>query len=712
MAQNWNRPVGGIRTAGWLNHDTMLWSIKVGNQSVHVALTHEDLSFVRACAHANMSCWTSGLTVMTRNTKMMVPDDILVYRTDEAVSDVPPPLDIARKLAENTNAHAARRIWQEMLRWDAPCFRGRIVHPIAMLQNFVSPLNTPPLVNIGAVFAAHLQAEVRVATGWYYGTSTCRLGTTNFCFDYSLQRYATPTPECPPRTPCLPRGGLIAAELPSTLLLLARGCCATSCSSPCLLVAPREVVPTLAKELSDLSFALVLGLSDVVASGWPPSAFVLTTVEVARRSPLIRNTYWQRVVVCDWFAVAECMMNSRNRAPSAAGQLSSSTLFACETQLALTLNSALRAKAARGVRRQDLSVVLGVPLAKLGCVNDAADLISERTMRVDDSSELGGNRARHYEVLTVHPPTEEENRDASKYAGHMAVTAAQIGALSNAGRQHIAILPPSMSPQQYFKDRLGNQPLSTFVSESLDSAEADKCCAICMSEQNVAAVTKCGHWFCAPCIKRTLAQGYQACPVCRCSFAGARDVVATKRSEHEHARFLHSLFTLLRKEATHRGAKVLVLCTFGNSLERVARSMREVGLPALAWSGNGRQLAKNIDAFLTSSPCILLHDPTFLSLQWIVGIRSITRIMCVLPLDVDKQEVCCQLAPLLNLAPDARLSFVCDGVHGGLPPEKPCAACEEACVCPFLIRQQNISKRFASADTGPRIPEAGSSSAA
>ena len=144
---------------------------------------------------------------------------------------------------------------------------------------------------------------------------------------------------------------------------------------------------------------------------------------------------------------------------------------------------------------------------------------------------------------------------------------------------------------------------------------------------------------------------------------------------------LGALAQLLGKGTGRR----LAVSSFGNCLERVARFLREHGSRVFSWSGNARQLMRNLKDFAEDADGVLLCDPEFLPVHLLHELAQVGTVLCLLPLNVERRELCCQLRAILLAAPHARLNFVCCRNEALLPLEKPECGCSNG-DCPFLIQ--------------------------
>ena len=667
------RPLTGIFMAGWVRARGTAWAVTAEQVEVDLLVSRPELMFLSECAKDFM-CWARGLVVMTKHTKMMVPDDFSVYSVSANAHPAPGPLptpQLGKMLAENARTWELRQTWTDIISKEN--FRARrVVHPLAMLQHPTEPLPDVPEAYIGHVFASHVQAEVTSGSSKFFGGSASRLGNSGYVYDHARGSCKEADESCALINVTVAKGGVVVADTGRSLMLLAAGCCHLCTENArCLVVAPREALPPLLSALGSRAPEVVCCEREVTQLQSLPRLLV-ATAEVARKSQVIIQEHWNRVVVCDWMRVLKVLGNTQRSEEK--------TLFSCETQIALILADRVDADFSQFISETGLGLLLGVAPLQLGCPGATKDLLCERTLRVEDVVMQERSRVCHYSTFRLDAPSNEEKEDASHKSGYESTLAALLGPLCTAGRSSVARLPKGMTLEEFFL-RSGSE-LSDFARGSF--REQERCSAICMRESGVTAVTRCGHWFCTRCIARVLVSGSQQCPVCRRALSQPPQA-AVQVAGLESTTYLAALSQLLRD---HRSAgKRLVVTSFGNCLERVARFLRNNGACAVAWSGNARQLIRNLEAFAATPNGILLCDPEFLPVHLINELSEVSSVLCLLPLNVEKREVCCQLRAILLGALHARLSFVCCRDETRLPLEKPDCGC--SCGdCPFLIQNQ------------------------
>ena len=475
------------------------------------------------------------------------------------------------------------------------------------------------------------------------------------------------------------RGSIVVANLAKSLVLVTRGCCQLPAETQtnCLVVVPREALPTFSSALAGHAPLIASCDLDLVVGTLP--RLVVVTGEIAKKCSILKETKWTRVVICDWDRIIDTIVGKRTmQRGTVNAPWRSPTLFPCDVQIALALSESMTSQQGLLLSVRELSLLLGVQPLQLGCPVSAKELLCERALRIED--EGAKVRLCRYDVVDMELPTEEEKEDAKNCSGFTATLVTLLGTLSTAGRRNIGRLPSSMTLQDYFAEQSGELPLTAFADASFKEDEHG--CAVCLSEQGANAVTCCGHWFCTRCISRTLNTGFKQCPVCRQPLLHQRDVVVhTKVSEGTS--YLKNLASLLSGTGNLATGKRLIVCSFGSCLERTVRFLRDSGVNAVSWSGNAQQLLHNLDAFRADANGCMLHDPEFLSLRWIEELADVRHIMCLLPLNTEKHEVCCQLRTILHAAHRARLSFVTCGGNASLPSEKSDCGCGD---CPFLVR--------------------------
>jgi hypothetical protein len=664
------RPLTGIVMAGWVRARGTAWGVAAGQVEVDLIVSRPEMDFLSECCARQFVCWASGIVVMTKHTKMMVPDDIAVYHVSAGAGACPTPL-LGRMLAENGRTWALRQTWADIISKES--FRTRrVVHPLAMLQHPTEPLDDVPETSIGYVFASHVQAEVTSGTSKFFGSSAARLGNSGYVYDHATERCEEAGNGARGEV-AVAKGGIIVADTARSLMLLTNGCCHMSDeTSRCLVVASREALPPLLSALADMSPVVACCERELAPLQLAPRLLV-ATAETARKSKLIGQTFWTRVVVCDWTRVFRVL---------ASAQPETSTFLQCESQIALIMADSLDGPHDlwQAVSETGLALLLGVPARQLGCPSAIKELVCERTLRVEDSSAQDRARVRRYGVLRLAAPNDEEKEDAHHHEGYEAALAALLGPLRTAGRSAIAQLPRAMTLEEFFASRPGGAPVSDFASASFRTRVRG--CAICMTESGATAVTRCGHWFCTRCIARALALGSQQCPVCRAPLPNPLHA-AVQVGRIEGTTYLAALARLLREQED--AGRRLVVCSFASCLERVSSFLRGNGVRAVAWSGNARQLIRNLRSFASSSDGVLLCDPEFLPIQLLKELSDVQHILCLLPMNTERREVCCQLRSILISARRARLSFVCCRDASRLPSERP--DCGRTCGdCPFLVQ--------------------------
>lgn len=675
--------------AGWAVRKISNWCVHVGDLELDLLVSKPEIDFLSQCCNAQgFNCWVTGLAVMTRRTKLMVPDALAVYdvhaNTDEAF--LPPSPVFARMMAENARTCTLCQTWSDILRHaDVVCYR-RIVHPLAMLSPPERPLGDHAEVSIGYVFASHMQAEAQSGSSRFCGSSVTPLGTSGVGFDLGTD-VCVPEDRGDPVKHCVPRGCMVVANSAKTLLLIANGAShAPEGSLPCLVVAAREALPAVAQALGDLSVtvtdsvqALRVATGDArVSPGATRQPLVVASSElVAKHLAYLRGMQWGRVILCDWARAGAAMVQHALRNVDT----TQCTFVPCHVQITLAVAEDIEREPFRAYNVQELALFLGLPVEQLGCPYKLKALLYEKVLRIEDDVPREIARIHRYDVVSLSPPTQEEVDDASRSQDFQRQIHLMLGPLANAGRDHIGVLPETQSIREYFAQR-GKEHSSAFVDTSFAAAAEDKTCPLCFEESNARAVTCCGHWFCPRCITRALSTGFRQCPVCREPLPNPRDVVVGS-SPSRATTFLDQLAALMQ-EPECQSQKLLLVTPFASCLERVARRLRQLGLDTWAWSGNTKQLQRNLASFQACEAGSLLSDPAFLPLRWL-DLTSVKHVLVVLPLNPERGEVCCQLRGTLLQTPKAKITFLL-GSGVVLPCERP--SCDgERRDCPLLVRQ-------------------------
>ena len=664
---------------------TVGWGVRVGDFELDLLVSKPEIDFLTQCCDAqSLHCWVSGLAVMTRRTKMMVPDDLAVYsvRSSEEEPFQPPHPAFARMLADNARTWTLCQTWGDILRHADVVRSRRIVHPLAMLRPPEQPLGDRPEVSIGYVFASHMQAESQSESSRFGGSSVARLGTSGVGYDHTTG-VCVPEEKGDPVTHCVPRGCIVVANSAQTLLLVASGAChAQEGSLPRLVVVAREALPAMAQALNGLGVSVADCDKALRAACAACATLVLASAElVAKRLSDVETAHWGRVIICDWARAGAVLVQAQRNMRS-----TRSTFVPCHVQITLAVAEDIERTPWRAYNVEELAVFLGLPAELLGCPNKLKALLCEKVLRIEDEAARETGRVRRYDTVRLAPPTLEEIDDASRSQDFQRQLHIMLGTLSNAGRDRIGVLPETQTIRDYFAQR-GRSNSSAYVDSSFGTATDGKTCPLCFDDEtNARAVTCCGHWFCPRCITRALSTGFRQCPVCREPLPDPRDVVVGP-TPLQPSTFLAELVQFLELPA-QKAHKLLVVTSFASCLERVARHLRTTGLDAWAWSGNAKQLQRNLDAFQTCAGGLLLCDPSFLPVRWL-DLSLVKHVLVVLPLDAERGEVCCQMRETLLQTPKAKVTFLV-GTGAALPGESP--TCDgERRDCPFLVRQLSES---------------------
>ena len=682
-------PVSAVHMSGWIVLRNESWFVSVPNMDLDLLLSKSDMDFLRECATAQLSCWTSGFVFITRHTRMMLPQDIVVYFISNDTTSPMPSATLGRMLADNINYWSLQNIWSKLF-----CSAGarngptRSLHPLTHLQLPASHREDNRWeLCLGYVFTLHVQAQIHSGSYRFFGASTCQLGYSDYHYDYCTESCVR-AEDAFRDFASVPQGCIIMAQSAPSLLLAARGCCIAPVKDheQILLVAPKEALPALQIMLEGLDVHYVLNRQDAQYAHLRRT--VLVTSQLLKALPTVLQASWQRVILFDWhriwkhlsryFYMQDCIFSRR------------------QMQVVLMLADEVSgAKRRPPYTLQELGAALGIHPVFLGTAAKTKDLMYERILSIEDEKTVASNRVCVYETCCIAPPNSEEMLAAEKYAGHKRTIAAQLGTLVEA-RSSVRTLRTNQTLQQFFDQGCSQQPISAFAQTSFSSNLEDRKCAICMHDEcSAVAVTRCGHWFCVHCITQATCRGYNKCPLCRSEIANAGDVVIVDKNKCAHTTFFENLTTFLRLRLNNLTRyKVLALCSFGSSMERVARALRLKGLCAVAWSGNAAQLAQHLKTFKSSDTCVMLYDSEFLSLQWVEDLADVQEICCILPLDTECNDVCCQLRDALKIASKARLTFVWDKETSRLPSEKPTCECIEKRQCPILIHSLNQTASF------------------
>ena len=669
--------------AGWVRARGGAWVVEVGDICFDLLVARDALDFLHECLSArHYVCWASGLVIATRRTKLMMPDDVSVYFVGAPPAPVPSPA-LGLLLAENGHKWELAQAWLDAVWGRDTWARGRrVAHPLSLSVPPAQPLPIDSReVSLGYVFAAHMDREISTGTGQFLGSDSTNLGTCGVKYSHRAKLCVHADDEerrqfCTTR--CIPRGCIIVVHLAQSLLLVANGCCrfpASAVASQCLVVVPREALSSAQEAMRELN--PYVACTERMLQERPHSEnLVLVSAELAgREMQLLSEQMWTRVIICDWIRVADTVL--KRRAPDFAGKPSTSVmLFPCHLQIVLLTTDGILEAGPRLANFGEVSLLLGTPLLMLGSPSANRALLQTRVLRVEDQPESG--EVWRYDVVELPPLLRDVQEDLAGCRSFRTTMALLLGGAATAGRSSLSSLPPATTLRQYFSLQRG--AASTFAQASFDES-AEHGCAVCLSDAGASAVTRCGHWFCPCCLAQALANCKQ-CPVCRQALVDVRDAVVC-RGAALCSSFLVNLSHML-KQGDGLSHRQLLVCSFGSCMERVALLLRSSGINALAWSGNSRQLLRNLERF-RAAPCVLLCDPQFLSLQWI-DLADVRSILCVLPICTEERELCCQLRPILQRAPSAQLSFVSVNHASALPPET--HSCECSPGCPLLVRRK------------------------
>ena len=481
------------------------------------------MDFLRECATAQLSCWTTGLVFMTRHARMMVPQEIMVYFLSNDATSPMPSATLGRMLADNINYWALHHTWSNLFcsvgARNGPC---RSLHPLTQLQLPAAHRGDSQWeLCLGYVYTLHVQAQISSGSYRFWGGSTCPLGCSDYRYDYCTETCAR-SDGASRGVACTPQGCIIMAQRAPALISAARGCCIAPVKNneQILLVAPKEALPAMQAMLVGIDVHFVLSRQD--AQYALTHRVVLVTAQLLKALPTITQASWERVILFDWHRIW-IHLSKYYRTPTG-------FFLRRNTQVVLML-----ADEYSGSRRSpphsldELGAALGVHPFSLGAAAETKDLMHERILSIEDETAEATNRVRIYETCCISPPNSEEMFAAERYEGQKKIVMAQLGTLAEA-RSSVPALRNNQTVQQFFEQSFSRPLVSTFAQTSFSSNLEDRKCAICMlDDRSAAAVTRCGHWFCVQCITQATGRGYTQCPLCRSEIATACDVVVVDR---------------------------------------------------------------------------------------------------------------------------------------------------------------------------------------
>ena len=688
------RPLSAMNMSGWAcknNLDT--WVSKVGILEFSLLLSKVEEDFLRnACSVENLSCWVTGLVIMTNRTKLMVPDEINVYRVGPVSYHNIILSPLGQQLAASTRYFNHGSAWVDALKFKSEHSSRRPVHPLAMiaLQNQTQPMGTRPEISVGNFFATQMQAASISKTCQVHPCTFTRLGSSDNIYDYEQNRCVILPPVSAFSQPLTVKGAFMIAKLPTTLIHAVVGIVGNQCENKDIIICTRSsLVPMmLALEKSYIAYECITNRTEISLASKKNFRLALTTIEFCEShyKPLSSLTAWNRVIfLIGWPSpsASKFLRCKYIREESA----NNSGLFSCSIQLMLSLASDLPDDIANNPPNQrEVSHILGLPEHALGDFLVLRNLLPERVLRIED--EQIHTKVLRYTSHSLNAPTREEveewtETNSGKYVNLL------LGQLSSAGRDCVSVLPKGTSLSNFLKVS-DEAPSTSYISKSIQS-QVPKQCAICMDERNATAVTSCGHWYCPSCISRALRTGFKQCPVCREALPQKRDVVVSSLQDVKTS-FLEEL-SLLLKDPSWASEKTIVLMSWGSTHERICRFMRSVNVDAVSWSGNAKQLQKNIAHFKNEPYAYLFADPVSLTLKWL-ELPFVKRFLVIHPLNCETMEVCCQLKDCLNVSPNALVVFLRNTLMSASIGDLP--TCQGGIkTCPILLETKRHAFRSA-----------------
>ena len=442
------------------------------------------------CAwHAPLAIWASGVGIVTRRTKMLIPEELALYHIGMA-APLPSP-GLGYLLAHNAQELALAAAWAE-----AALPGSRVLHPLARLTE---PLE--PRAAAGQLFASHIEASVLSNTSRSFPSSGTRLGTSGAVYDHCLGACSWGAARID--GPVTARGCVISGA-PSVLLHTALGIC--SAGGSCLVVAPREALGALLDVLAPLQPTVASSARELEHLEQPAqlTKLMVCTPELARRT----NRIWDRAVIVDWASVAPRLRGS---------QL---TLVPCQLQVALCVGRPVPC---------ELALLLGVPQRALGALSTIRELVLERTLVLE--TERAEPSVVCYERIEFEGPLAEEQAESAGLEGFQRCKQRMLGSLMESRSLRVV--------QGQLANHFGVN-VTSFARRSFDKPQG---CAICLADEPGTAVARCGHWFCGSCIDRSLRVAH-SCPVCRTRLRG-RDVAHVSL---ECSSYVRQLIELMRQD--------------------------------------------------------------------------------------------------------------------------------------------------------------------
>ena len=297
-------PAGAVHMSGWAALRNESWIASVPDMDLDLLLSRSEMDFLRECATAQLSCWTTGLVFMTRHARMMVPQEIMVYFLSNDATSPMPSATLGRMLADNINYWALHHTWSNLFcsvgARNGPC---RSLHPLTQLQLPAAHRGDSQWeLCLGYVYTLHVQAQISSGSYRFWGGSTCPLGCSDYRYDYCTETCAR-SDGASRGVACTPQGCIIMAQRAPALISAARGCCIAPVKNneQILLVAPKEALPAMQAMLVGIDVHFVLSRQD--AQYALTHRVVLVTAQLLKALPTITQASWERVILFDWHRI-------------------------------------------------------------------------------------------------------------------------------------------------------------------------------------------------------------------------------------------------------------------------------------------------------------------------------------------------------------------------------------------------------------------------
>ena len=654
--KNSKRPLSAIVMSGWAKSNyNNTWSVNVGTLELSVLLTKCEHDFLKsACLIEHLSCWLTGLVVVTNRTKIMVPDEINVYKVGSVPINFILPSSLGKKLANSARVCNNGFAWMDALKINQSL---KNCHPLAILalQNQPRISGVSPEVSIGHFFATHMQAASDSRTCQVHPCAFTRLGSSDNIYDYTQDRCVRLPPPSGSYKPLSIKGGFLIANLPNTLVNAVVGAVSDGNNEKDMIICSRAslISLTMILDQANIRYTCMTNRSEVAAGLRNDDRLAVVTTETCEtyyrtfsRIPwnrIIMNIGWPSTTATKFLKCKHFQAHSNQN----------TGMFGCNLQLMLVLASDLPYDILNEPPDyKEVAQLLGLPEHALGDYSILRSLLPERVFKIEDQNMNQPKIIRHSTVW-LEAPTQEEIDNWSLEVPKR-LERLLLGQLATAGRDSVSILPAGQNLVNYFGLSAEGSSSDSYLSTSIQKNDVQQC-AICMGESRATAVTSCGHWYCPTCITKAFKTGFKQCPMCREPLPKKRDVVVS--SFHDiRTSFLEALSTYL-KDTQVASEKTVVIMSWGSTHERVCRFMRDVGIDAVSWSGNSKQLQKNILHFIQQPNAYLFADPTALSLKWL-ALPMVRRFLIVYPLNNEFVDTCCQLRDCLNVSSNATFVFL------------------------------------------------------